>query len=61
MPMKISSPHLTLLTYYFCFAVNSDDGNIIYNNFINNPMLLSLVTDTTGCGICPNMVHSTAI
>jgi len=45
--MRISSPYLTLLTYYFCFAVNIDDGSIIYNNFINKPMHPSLVTDTT--------------
>jgi hypothetical protein len=28
MPVGISSPHLTLLTHYYCCAVNSDDGNM---------------------------------
>ena len=31
---------------------------IIINNFINNPIDPSLVTDTTDCGICPNTTYT---
>jgi hypothetical protein len=37
------------------------DGDDYDYDFINNPIDPSLVTDTTGCGICPNTIYSIAI
>ena len=38
---------------------DDDDGDDDDDNsFINNPIDPSLVTDTTGCGICPNTIYN---
>jgi hypothetical protein len=54
-----------VLEIYYIIFFNVDITNVSQscsqinsNNFINNPIDTSLVTYTTGCGICPSTIYN---
>jgi hypothetical protein len=63
---QLKDPVVLEIDYIICSNVDitnvSQSGSQINNNnFINNPIDPSLVTVTTGCGICPNTIYNIAI
>ena len=68
LPLLYHLKNPVVLEIYYIICSNVDITNVSQsgsqinnNNFINNPIDPSLVTDTTGCGICPNTIYNIAI